>query len=218
MAYSGNEVDFMPERIDTELMVHDPLLSELNFPHRAIFYPLGFPLEIETNSEEVIQAARQSWGRFRCEFGGTPIRISIGVAAEGDSQLPPPPVFRSRGHLMSIVSSVENFLICDLSRASAFGWVTPLVAATQTFLRRHFLEAGGLSLIGNTHLAPMHAALVARNGRGVLLCGEVLRRQEHARLFVRPRWMDLRDGRRNVPLAQQPGFLRHRKSSRHPFP
>jgi hypothetical protein len=162
----------MAEHSEIELTLHDPVLSEFELPRRAVHYPFGFPLELQTNSEDVIRAAEQSWGLFAPEFGGTPTRISLAVSDNDESPLPPPPAFRSRGHLMSIVSDAENFVICDFSRGYAFGWVTPAVAANAGFLRYSFLEAAGLTLLDQLHLAPIHAALVARNGRGILLCGE----------------------------------------------
>ncbi len=161
----------MAERVDVELTFPDPLLSEFELSRQATHYPLGFPLELQTNSEDVIQAAAQSWQLFASEFDGNPVRISLGVCGS-ESLLPPPPVFRGRGHLMSIISDAENFVICDFRRGFAFGWVTPQVAANHGFFRHHFLEAAGLSILDQLHLAPVHAALVARNGRGVLLCGE----------------------------------------------
>jgi hypothetical protein len=164
----------MTEHTDVELTLHDPVLSEFELPRRALYYPLGFALELQTNSEDVIRAAEQSWGLFAAEFEGTPVRISLGVSESSESPLPPPPGFRSRGHLMSIVSDAENFVICDFSRGFAFGWITPAVAANHGFLRYHFLEAAEATLLDQLHLAPIHAALVARNGKGVLLCGESL--------------------------------------------
>ena len=162
----------MAEHTDVELTLHDPVLSEFELPRRALYYPSGFALELETNSEDVIRAAEQSWGLFTAEFEKTPVRISLGVSENSESPLPPPPAFRSRGHLMSIVSDAENFVICDFIRGFAFGWVTPAVAANHGFLRYHFLEAAETTLLDQLYFAPIHAALVARNGKGVLLCGE----------------------------------------------
>jgi hypothetical protein len=47
----------MAEPVDIEVTPHDPLLSKFELPRRAAHYPAGFPLDIETNSEEVIRAA-----------------------------------------------------------------------------------------------------------------------------------------------------------------
>src|SRR5579862_8375903 len=83
----------------------DPLLAGVEMPLQASFYPLGFPLELSTNSRQVIDAAAQSWQLFSRSFDEAPVRISLGVAESGGAQLPPLPKFRSRGHLMSIISN-----------------------------------------------------------------------------------------------------------------
>jgi hypothetical protein len=149
----------------------DPLLARVSLPLHCVCFPLGFPLEIRTNSPHVKQAVQESWGVFVKSFNVPPLRVSIGVTP-GHGSLPAPPVFRSRGHLMSVISDAANFLTCDFSRGEAFGWVSEAIAAERAFFRYHFLEAAVLSMLEQLHAAPIHGALVARNGRGVLLCGE----------------------------------------------
>jgi hypothetical protein len=150
----------------------DSLLVGVELPLKAMYYPLGFPMELATNSREVIEAASQSWGLFAKSFDEPPVRISLGVAESGGAQLPPRPRFRSRGHLMSIISNPDNFIVCDFSRGCAFGWVTRRVVAHSAFLRRHFLEAAAWTVIEQLHLAAVHGALIAQGDCGVLLCGE----------------------------------------------
>jgi hypothetical protein len=149
----------------------DPLLSKLPFPHRAVFYPLGFPLEVETNSPEVLHALSKSWQIFPQQFTEEPLRMSVGVSQGDWPTLPQAPLLRSRSHLMSIVSDAGNFLSCDLSRGFIFGWVTNQLVEDESFFRYHFLDASVLTAIQQLHLAPVHAGLVARNGQGVALCG-----------------------------------------------
>jgi hypothetical protein len=163
----------MPEQIES-LSLDDPLLCRFELSHRAIFYPLGFPMVVETNSRHVIEAAAQSWSHFEPVFDEAPAHVSLGVTEDTKACLPPEPVFRSREHLMSIVSDAENFIFCDFNRAFAFGWVNRSVAQDQAFLRYHFLDVAALILIQQLHLVPIHGALVERNGRGVVLCGESL--------------------------------------------
>ena len=91
---------------------------------------------------------------------------------EHDGERPPAqPRFRSHLHLMSIVLDARNQVICDFSRGCAFGWVTRSVAEQPDFLRLRFLESSVMSLLGAAHLAPIHGALVTRNGVGIALCG-----------------------------------------------
>jgi hypothetical protein len=83
------------------------------------FYPLGFPLEIATNSGDVIAAATESWGGFACEFEREPIRVRA-IVQPGGADSAPEPVYRLQGGLLAIVSDRVNFAACDfLSRS---GW------------------------------------------------------------------------------------------------
>src|SRR4029077_17267959 len=119
----------------------DPLLANCELPRRARFYPLGFPLELETNSEDVIQAAAEEWGRFAPRFEETPVRLSLGVTEREEMPLPSEPRMVSREHLIASLWDQSNFAVCDMRSAFAFGWVTRTVARDHVFLRYHFLQA-----------------------------------------------------------------------------
>jgi hypothetical protein len=73
---------------------------------------------------------------------------------------------------MSIVADPENFMLCDFERGFSFGWVTRSTAADHPLLRYQFLTAGGTTLAQQRALAPMHGALMMRNGTGVMFCGD----------------------------------------------
>ena len=150
----------------------DPVLSYFRLPLRGAYYPLGFALEIATNSSEVLAAAEESWGGFHQEFSELPLRLEIGVMADGSRDCPPPPGCRSRGNLLTIVADAGNFCVCDLSRGFAFAWLTQSAAADRAYLRYYFLEAAVSTLLEALYLTPLHAACVQNGGRGVLLCGE----------------------------------------------
>jgi len=161
----------MPEASSPTPVIADPVFSAFELPLRRTFYPLGYPLVLETNSCDVLQAAEESWGAFERMFDGNPVRVCLG-ATESDSVSPPESVIRAREHLMSIVADPENFMLCDLDRGFAFGWVTQSTAADRPLLRYQFLAAGGATLAQQRAFAPLHGALVMRNGTGVLLCGD----------------------------------------------
>jgi hypothetical protein len=162
----------MTENLSPIQINPDPVLSAFELPLRRTFYPLGYPLVLETNSPDVIQAAEEGWGAFERMFSEDPVRVCLGVA-EGDSESPlPASVIRAREHLMSIVAGPENFMLCDFDRGFAFGWVTRSTAADHPLLRYQFLTAGGATLGEQRALAPLHGALVMRNGTGVMLCGD----------------------------------------------
>jgi HPr Serine kinase C-terminal domain len=150
----------------------DPVLSQFRLPLRGTYYPLGFALEIATNSGEVLAAAEESWGSFQGKFSELPLRLEIGVMADGSKDCPPPPGCRSRGNLLTIIADAGNFSVCDLSRGFAFAWLTQSTVADRAYLRYYFLEAMGSTLLEALYLTPLHAACVQIGGRGVLLCGE----------------------------------------------
>jgi hypothetical protein len=151
---------------------NDILLYDVPLTLRATFYPLGFPLELATNSEAVIAAAKQSWGTFPVAYPVTPVSLNLAVTEEEDEEMPERPRFRSHQHLMSIVANVHNQVICDFSRGTASGWVTRSMAENTGMLRLRFLESSVMMMLVTAHLAPFHSALVTRNGVGVALCGE----------------------------------------------
>src|SRR5258708_8738484 len=160
------------EKSVAEQVLYDPVLSARPLPLRARFYPLGFPLDLETNSADVIQAASEGWGLFPQAFDETPMRLSLGVAESESSEMPPQSKFFSREHLMSITADTENFVVMDFKQSYAFGWVTPAVAANHPVLRYRFLSTAMLTMVEQLALAPLHCALVARDGRGVALFGD----------------------------------------------
>ncbi|MGH9663766.1 MAG: HPr kinase/phosphorylase, partial [Bryobacteraceae bacterium] len=161
----------MTEQIGASLPAAEAARPPSSTSRTATFFPLGFPMEITTNSGDVLEAAAESWGNFVQTSDESPARLDIHVEA-GPAQIPGPPRFQWRGHLMSIVSDAANFAVCDFRANCAFFWINAAVAANRGFLRYYFLDAAALTLVQQSHLAPLHGGLVARNGRGVLLCGE----------------------------------------------
>jgi hypothetical protein len=143
------------------------------------FYPLGFAVRIETNWEEILAAARESWGeQAAIPIAGiqdAPLVVRIGVTACASSAMdecPPAPVFRADGHLLSIVAGKENFATCDLERGFAFAWVSEAALGRLSYFRYHFLEAIVMCLLTGSRVTPIHAGCISLNGHGILLCGE----------------------------------------------
>ena len=157
-----------------EIAGANPVLSNVELPLRATFFPLGFPVEIATNSAAVLAAAEQSWRLFRPQFDYAPLRFELGVAEDeletGD--LPPAPVCRVRDHLLTNVADSRNFIACDLKHGFAFGWVTRATVDSPLYLRYHFLETAVLAMLTTLRATALHAACVAPYGRGMLLCGD----------------------------------------------
>jgi hypothetical protein len=149
----------------------DPLRYFDEFPLRAIFYPSGVPMEISTNSQAVIDAARHSWGPFPKILDVDPIHVRIGVSESKRIDLPPAPAILGQRGLISIVGDAENFATCDITAGFSFGWVTPATVADRAFFRYHFLELMAGLLFSPPNFGVVHSGCVSMNGRGVLLCG-----------------------------------------------
>ncbi|HWB86669.1 MAG TPA: hypothetical protein VG675_21170 [Bryobacteraceae bacterium] len=152
-------------------MTHsDPLQYQFALPVQAEFYPLGFPMRLRTNSREVCAAAEESFHSFRRLFRTPPLEIRVAVEDGGRADVPDP-AWRAQEHLVALVSDAHNFAICDHSRAFSFCRLSAASAGRRAWVRWHFLEAIAYQLLTQLYLTPVHAGCVARQGRGVLLCG-----------------------------------------------
>jgi len=150
----------------------DPYLQRAEMPFSATHYPLGFPVQIAANSMKVLAAARESWQGYRQRFETAPIYFQVGVRDTGSSTCPGAVTPRAHRHLMTGTADADNFFVADLLQGVSFAWVTTAAVEHPWYLRQNILEPAVLSHIANRHAAPIHAACVAYQGRGVLLCGE----------------------------------------------
>ena len=151
---------------------HDPLQYAFPLPLTHIVFPMGFPVRITTNSEEVICAAKNAWDCCSKLFDYTPLDIRFGVDEDAKSERPHAVLPRGKDNLFAIVHSADNFAIADLARGMSFSWLTPAVVSDRGYFRYHFLDSLVYSMLGSLYLTPIHAACVTLDGSGVLLCGD----------------------------------------------
>ena len=151
---------------------NDPLLCKMELPLRAVFYPLGFAVEISTNSQAVLDAARESWKDLSQRHSSPVLRIGIAITPGESGDCPPSPVVRAHRQLLTIVANPENQAVCDLGAGYAYAWLTQDTLLHRSYLRYHYIEAIALILISNTYATAIQAACVSRHGRGMLLCGD----------------------------------------------
>lgn len=162
----------MSTSLNLERRRADALLRSVELPLQATWYPLGFRLDLATNSRDVLEAAAEAWSPFRPEFDGPPLELRV-VVQKGDVQegdLAAEPVFRSQGHLFSIVADRDNLASFDPDSLFGFCCVSARTAADRAWFRWHFLEGAVYMMLAQRHVVPVHGACVAR-GSGVLLCG-----------------------------------------------
>ena len=157
---------------DISAPVFDPFCYSVELPHEKVLYPFGFRLQLMTNSLDVLRVADENWGAFPLLFDDKSLELRIVVS--DDLQAPPASglIWKAQRHLLTLQSDQKNFAICDLERGFSFGWLVPATASNHAFLRRYYLDTIVYVMLWQTHLTSIHAGCVARNGRGVLLCGE----------------------------------------------
>jgi len=149
----------------------DPLLFFEPLPLEQLFWPLGFPVRVRTNSQIVLDAANASWGECRSRFDTKPIEIHAGVHGLEGGATPPMPVYRSLDYLLTGTATPHDSFVSDLRQGRSFGWVTPAAVADFAYYRYAFLEAMAYLPLAALHLAPIHCAAVEFDGQAVLLCG-----------------------------------------------
>jgi shikimate kinase len=158
----------------------DPLGYNIGLPLRSCWYPVGFPLELATNSADIERCAREAWGDFAQMSATRPATLRIHVTQSASGTLPSPgngtlpqaAMPRGQGHLISIVFGPDHYAMCDVSRAYAFISLTEDAARNHEWTRYHFLEPLGWLLIDALHTAPVHASAIACNSRAAILCGD----------------------------------------------
>jgi HPr Serine kinase C-terminal domain len=204
----------------------DPVLGNFNLPLEAIYYPLGFAVEIATNSAAVLRAAEESWSRCRQAFSEPPVRLEIGVTEDDSQTCPPAPDYRGRGNLLITVADAKNYIVSDLRTGFSFAWLTQAAVEHRAYLRYYFLEATALTLLNCRYATAVHAACVEIEGQGILLCGESgAGKSSLAFACARRGWKFLSDdssaivrGRKGRVVVGNPHQMRFRESATELFP
>lgn len=152
-----------------ELRQQDHISVRVELPLAGIYYPGGFPVRIQTNSRDVLEAAEEAWGR--CLPVGEQPPLQFRVMVHPDGALAETPVHRKQGSLYAVVSGRDNFANLDLNSGFGCIYVSQRTAADHMWLRWYFLESLSYVMLSHRSVAAIHAACVAREGRGFLLCG-----------------------------------------------
>ena len=148
----------------------DPLLCDFDLALSGTFHPAGFPLHIATNSRHVLDAAAESWAPFPRGFDTPPLEFRVLVEPGGE--LGAEPTFRKQRHLLSFVSGAHNFATGDSLTLSASFHLSEATAADHAGLRWFYLESMAYMLLTQRYVVSLHAACVARDGAGILICGK----------------------------------------------
>jgi hypothetical protein len=216
-----------PQRRLTE----DPLGYEVPLPLKAWYYPMGFPLIVETNSPPVLNTINEFWGswprsREKSREKARAVTLRVIVSRE-DAPLPVvAPVPCGQGHLISLIHGPENFAVCDVDSSFAFARLSRNVAEDPAYSRHHFLEPMIWLMMDAAHMVPLHSSCIAFDGRAVILCGDSgAGKTSLAYACARRGWSYLSDDATHVlrepeiiTVAGRPFNIRFRESARELFP
>ena len=149
---------------------HDQEAPELTFSN--LYYLLGFPTEVRTNSVRALELMDELWGRFEKQYDTEPIVIEI-YAVDGDSstECPPPPVYRFMMPIFMSIADGYNYSIVDMERLKVRISITHATLQHGLYAKYFLLGTPG-TCISTQFTTPVHAGCVALDGRGVLLCGD----------------------------------------------
>jgi hypothetical protein len=139
---------------------------------QEIFYPLGFPTVVRTNSANILSQMRDLWSVYTKRFDTRPIRVDVHVV-EGDlAECLPAPVVRILQPLMTCIADADNYSIANLEQGMTQIILSRGAEKYRSYLRYFFLESAPLCQIVSRFATPVHAGCVTRNGCGFLLCGD----------------------------------------------
>ncbi|HVU00055.1 MAG TPA: hypothetical protein VHE33_21330, partial [Acidobacteriaceae bacterium] len=136
------------------------------------FYPLGFPLEIHTNSEEVLRQCEIKWSIFEKRFAVDPIVAEIFVLDTNETECPPLPQYRFFDDTLVMTADESNYCIASFPHGKTRIVVTTATLRYPNYFRQVFLDATAACQTSTRHVTGIHSACVALNHRGVILCGD----------------------------------------------
>ena len=143
-----------------------------DLPLHERFFLHGFPIEVFTNSPEVLEIASEHWGTFEKKYSTEPTRIYVNVKEGGSAECPPPPTYRFHWPLLLTFADIDNFMIAELDHNYTHIEVTSGAMRHKLFVGALFLAAAPGVHLSVRHITPVHGACVALDGRGVMLCGD----------------------------------------------
>jgi hypothetical protein len=148
------------------------MLEAPELTRSAVFYPFGFPAEVRTNSEVILEQFDLLWSMFEKRFDTKPIVANVCVVETESTECPPAPTYRYLPKAITMVADADNFGIADFEHGRTWMVVSTAALRYPLYLRQFFLECAVGGHIATNYVTPVHAGCVVLDGRGVLLCGD----------------------------------------------
>ena len=134
-------------------------------------YPFGFPLEVRTNSEDVLAQYRELWGSFEKQHDTAPIVVEVQVVESSITRCPPAPSYRVMLPFMTAIADQDNWSVVDIERSIVNIVISP-AALRHPLYAQYFLLGTPGCCVSTRYATPVHSACVSLDGSGVLLCGD----------------------------------------------
>jgi hypothetical protein len=163
------------ERASDESRVLDFTRHHIEAPNlslRKMFYPLGFPIEVKTNSAKILLFAAELWSRFEKGFDTRPIQVDVHVVDGIGTSCPPSPGCRLVWPSLISVADQDNYSIVDLELSTTQITISRETERHAAYFQYFFLHAAPMCHIATRYATPVHAGCVQLDGRGLLLCGD----------------------------------------------
>jgi hypothetical protein len=150
------------------------LLEQLQPTMSRTFRLAGAALRFETDDQRVMNLAATMFERYGppADDSGSPLVLRVMVHAPAAAATPfSTPVYRTHGHLLTIVLGPDDNGVADLLAGYAFAIVSPALVDVAWRLQQ-VIGTLSLAMLGPAggHI-PMHCACVTRAGRSVLVRG-----------------------------------------------
>jgi hypothetical protein len=156
----------------------DPLGHRTALELRTSFPVLGVPVEIHTNSVEVLGVAERTFGGWRDlpaeVVVAMPARVLRVVVHPADPRLLPggPRPFVHRVHSNRLLASDGvNLITVEYDQGEALAFIAPELLRDEASLRYNVLELMAFALVSRHDRMPVHTGAVVHNGTAILLAG-----------------------------------------------
>ena len=137
---------------------------------KRVFYPLGYPVVIESDAAEPLRIAEEAWSTRRRLFDAPPLRLTIHVH-NGDSSFDSP-AYQAFADGFSLVCDSLNWGQFSIRAHAACLHLSRAALERPEWLRHQLLECLVLTALDTVHFVGLHAAcVVPPKGDAVLLCG-----------------------------------------------
>jgi hypothetical protein len=148
-------------------------LSQENLPLGGHFFVAGSVWEVKSNSQEILQAMRETFDQVDSGRGQPDlyVRFHVDFAVE-DALLWAEPHFRALDHLYYATYGPSDSMLVDQLGRRVIGSFSPAVASDLSYWKQTLLPILLGIASASIGVTPVHCACVVKSGSGLLLAGE----------------------------------------------